>query len=359
MIIPFLLTGAYTALIATYVIGWLRTKPFEQKELTSEKLSTLAVIVCCRNEEERLPALLDSLKHQISDADEVIFANDHSTDGTQALLEGFCSNYSNTNTFNTLAEGKKNALQEAIGRTESQLIFCTDADCILPQNYLQLIKNYFYAQPCDLLIGPVKLHFSTPLTAIQATEFSSLIAATAGAALINKPIMCNGANLTFTRQCWEEAKNHLQQEELSGDDIFLLHHIKKNRGKIGYLKHADAFVSTQAEPSFSSFFNQRKRWTSKSRAYTDRQTIIAAIIVLSMAIGLVVYALLAIFCSLWIPFLLMLGIKFIVDTLLLIPFLIFSKQQELILYLIPTALIYPFYIAYTALVGLFGSFKWR
>jgi hypothetical protein len=53
------------------------------------------------------------------------------------------------------------------------------------------------------------------------------------------------------------------------------------------------------------------------------------------------------------------GIKLLFDSALLVPFFLFSGQKQILPYIIPTALIYPPYIVYTALSSLFSSFVWK
>ncbi|MDR1591335.1 MAG: glycosyltransferase [Prevotellaceae bacterium] len=358
IVFAYIIIGLYAVFVLVCAGAWRRRKPFTATPRT--KLPSLAVVVCCRNEQERIPALLQSLSGQIMQAQEVIFANDHSTDRTEELLTNFAANYQHVKLFNCTGLGKKNALREAIERTGSNLIFCTDADCILPQNHLAIIKNYMAAHQCGLLIGGVKLAHSDKLfERLQAAEFASLIAATAGAAMAAMPIMCNGANLTFTRAVWQAGKEHLNDDELSGDDVFLLHHAKRST-KIDFLKAPDAFVTTTASTSLLSFFEQRKRWSSKSRAYADPQTVTVAGLVFLVAALQVGFGFAAIFLpTLWTVTVLMFCLKFLTDCLLLVPFLRFSKQEKLIPLLLPVALLYPFYIILTAIAGLFGQVRWR
>ena len=41
--------------------------------------------------------------------------------------------------------------------------------------------------------------------------------------------MCNGANLSFTREAYTDTFDNLHEEIASGDDIFLLHSLKKDK----------------------------------------------------------------------------------------------------------------------------------
>ena len=170
------------------------------------------------------------------------------------------------------------------------------------------------------------------------------------------PIMCNGANLAFSRRIWDKAQNRLVDTEASGDDIFLLHYIKKMKGKIVYFNNMNGFVETLAADTLHTFYNQRKRWTSKSRSYTDVQTIFVALLVALTSIAMVISMIATIFDS---KFILLWLIKLVIDSALLIPFLLFSQQKYLICYIPFLSVIYPFYIIMTVFGGLFGKFRWK
>jgi hypothetical protein len=58
------------------------------------------------------------------------------------------------------------------------------------------------------------------------------------------------------KSTYEEFKENLKFEEVSGDDVFLLHAVKtKYPNDIHYLKSENAIVKTFAENSFKNFFN--------------------------------------------------------------------------------------------------------
>jgi cellulose synthase/poly-beta-1,6-N-acetylglucosamine synthase-like glycosyltransferase len=349
----------YIIFILICVIFWLKTKNFQPKE--SSKSVSLSLVVCCRNEEENLPFLLPSIETQIADIKQIIFINDNSTDKTLEILEQFSQKSPKIIVCSAEGEGKKNALRKAIQLSDNEYVFCTDADCILPKNYFSLLKNFLANNQPDLMIGGVRLKcLNGGKNAFQALEFASLQASAAGAALAGMPIMCNGANLAFRREMGQNAQNHLVDDEISGDDVFLLHFVKKINGKIFYLKTPNSFVQTLPAKSFGEFCSQRKRWASKSRSYTDWQTILTALAVFFVNLEIILLAILSIF----IPFIRLIFfavffVKLLIDSILLMPFLKFSKQIKLIPLIPILAVIYPFYVVFTAIFGIFGNFSWK
>jgi len=185
-----------------------------------------------------------------------------------------------------------------------------------------------------------------------------LIGSGAGAIGINRAIMCNAANLLFEKQLFTNCSlnNHLA----SGDDIFLMLYAKLiDREGIHFIKSRNAIVESESVKTVSSFFNQRKRWTSKSKAYRDFDIIFTAILV-TIANTLLGIAIIYSFVRIDILDLIVLfSIKSVADFILLFSVTTFFKSRKLMFYFIPLQIIYPFYIIATVLFGLIGNFSWK
>ena len=61
---------------------------------------------------------------------------------------------------------------------------------------------------------------------LQSLEFLSLIGSGAAAIARGKSIFCNGANLAYRKSIFLEL-NAFDNNTVSGDDVFLMHHIKQ------------------------------------------------------------------------------------------------------------------------------------
>lgn len=346
-------------MIVALAIGWLKTPTFKPKKIVQREL--ISLIICCKNEAENLHELLRSIEQQTSPNFEVLFANDHSTDETKELLTTFCAQFPQAKTFDTLGHGKKNALREAISLAKGSVIAGTDADCVLLPNHLQVISDYFAENKPDLLLGGIKMKYNNTLfQKLQALEFASLIASAAGACGLNHPIMANGANIAFTKETWSRHSQELHDEEASGDDMFLMMAVKKSGGKIDFLKNPEAIVETKPQTTLTSFVNQRIRWSSKTKSYSDWETILVASLIftssiLFLALFIGGFWLKTLFYTLVITF----SAKWVSDSAFLALFLPFSNQKRLIPHTLTLSLIYPVYIAYSATVGIFGKFTWK
>ena len=327
---------------------------FSIKEKDAEPTFSLSVIVCARNEEKNLPDLLHAIEQQSYKNFELIVVNDHSSDETESIIHSFTTKNPNFRLVNATGEGKKNALKEGIATSSGKIIVQTDADCIPTEKWLETIAVYVMKNDSDLVIGPVKMNFSSAFEEMQALEFMSLVASGAGAAGIGMPIMCNGANLIYKRSVWEEAVHAQHEEFVSGDDMFLLLSAKKSKKKITFLKSVETIVTTKAETSVSGFLRQRRRWASKSAGYRDFSVLFTAFAVFGLAVLFFILLLtgnfkLLLFVFLW---------KGLIDFFFLSGTAPFFGLQKCLKWVFPVAAIYPFYIVWSVFTGIFGKTKW-
>jgi len=343
----------YFILIGVFFVGWVRIPDFEPKGEDFAPVC-ISVVVACKNEELHLPQLLASLVRQSYVNFELILVNDHSTDRTGELMTNVLGFNMPVICVQAAGHGKKNALREGIIRAKGDIIVTTDADCIPTTTWIETIVRFQAFSPSDLIICPVGMTVdSSVFSRLQAIEFTSLIASGAGAAGSGMPILCNGANLAFTRDAWLRSQGDLHENEQSGDDIFLLQSIKKRGGVIRFLKSESAFVTTSSSKTGKEFFAQRRRWASKSPAYTDWQIIATACVVFVMSVLLFFLFVLSVFGIVcWSLFLFVFIFKYMLDALFLTlvrPF--FQLHQVWILSLI-LSVFYPVYISSVALSAL-------
>ena len=306
--------------------------------------SQLSIIIACRNEINNLPNLLESIENQTFKPDEVIFVDDNSTDETYNFLINYSKKYNNIKVIKNSGKGKKSALIEAAKIATSKYLIFTDADCYLNNNHCELALQYLNKNNSDMLLGSVDIIDEKGIfNIIEKIEFSSLQAITAYTALLNNPIMCNGANLIIKRNIYIQYIDKINKNIASGDDMFMLHALKKSKAKINYLYDSNYIVKTKGTNSFKKFIIQRTRWASKSINYKDFTTILVAFsvaiinILLLIFIFLIPYFILPIFL-----------IIFIIENIIMLHYLFKYKQHKILKYypiFFPLmSLFYPLYI---------------
>ncbi len=373
------LFAAYSGLIIYYGSCWRRI-PNSKFKIQNSKFK-ISIIIPARNEEQNIKACLDSILQQNYPADffEVIVVDDHSTDNTAAIVLCYetgniklisLKDFTNGEQINSY---KKKAIETAIDKSTGELIISTDADCIVPPNWLQIIANFYQQTDASFIVMPVKfIHKNNWLNIFQSLDFMTLQGIT-GAAVHNKMLsMCNGANLAYRKKSFEAVDGFKGIDGIaSGDDMLLMHKIfEREPDKVLYLKSPEVIVQTQAMPTVKDFFNQRIRWASKADQYKDKRIFWVLLLVYLVNLLLIILPLFAWFYniqysifnfqfSMFAFWVLLLLSKTITELFFLFPVANFFGNKRL-LWFFPLA--QPFHIFYTVIagwLGKFGNYQWK
>ncbi|TVQ87797.1 MAG: glycosyltransferase [Bacteroidetes bacterium] len=356
----------YCIIIIGFTAGWFRKVKNENKDLVN--IPFLSVIVAFRNEEANLGNLISHLKAQDypSNKHEIIFSDDFSQDSSIEIIE---KEIQGSEYFRLIKPGngdkpgKKAALLRAMNMTRGEIIITTDADCFMGKHWLQTIAREFQNNEIKLILGPVDIIANeTVFSHFQSLEFMSLTGSAAGSAKIGKPVLANAANLAFRKNAFEEIKSKIDGVHLSsGDDIFLLHAIKKEFPKgVKFLMKKEAVVYTHPLKSIGEFYRQRMRWSAKATSFKDLFTLITGAVVAGLNIFLVAGFFMAFFFpAITQPLLLIWIAKVLIDLPLITGVAIFLKKVRLLGLYIPLQLIYPFYVSSTLLLAALIKSSWK
>jgi len=335
------------------------------KEKSHKKVS---VLIAAKNEEQNILKSLQSLANQSFEKSniEIIVIDDNSTDVTFDVVADFIKTNPELNIRLVKAEGcgKKQAISQALHLAENEIVMVTDADCELPQRWIETTVGFMIENDLKMVLGPVLLTpCNTFFEKIQVLEHLSLIASTAGAAAIRMPVMCNGANMAYDREsALEVEKYRTDMNVASGDDVFLMEQFVKHFGSrsVKFLMDENAIVKTQSMPDLRAFFRQRRRWVSKTKAYTSWKIIATALIVLMFNMSIVALFIGGFFHpAFFLVFALFTLMKFMVDFPILRKITNFMKQQKLMRWAFPLEFVYPFYVVFTAFSGIFSKVRWK
>ncbi len=329
---------------------WLRLRKVKRFYPSGTGTDRLTVVVPCRNESANIINLLNSLQSQDLDPShfEIIFADDGSTDGTCHVIRSFAEEQSllNIRILNAAGRGKKAAISTAVSAASNDLMVTTDADCTMGPQWLRTISEFSSRCSPDMIIGQVRLAGSSGFwSGIQKLEFLSLQGVTAGTVMGNSPAMCNGANLAFRKEAWLRNARNLRQDVPSGDDVFLLHSLKKEGARISWLGSPESMVTASAAGSPGAFLRQRKRWISKARFYRDLFTITLGIVTFVTILAQISTLLAGFFNpGFWLVCASVIIVKSIPDFLILHRTASGYGELHLMKWFIPAQLIYPFYV---------------
>ncbi|MCK9207638.1 MAG: glycosyltransferase [Salinivirgaceae bacterium] len=353
----------YAVVIFFVTKGWTRLKHFQAS--AHDTHTKVSIIVPFRNESEHLTHCLDSLINQsfpVSDL-EIILVDDLSSDDSKEIAQECSRQNPHVVYLRNQNPGKKGALEYGILYSKGELLVTVDADSEYPLNWLHTLVQYYEMHHADLIIGSMQLKTGTSwFQKFQALEYISLMGTTAGAAGINRPVMCNGANLAFKKEVYQRFSDPFKREYISGDDVFLLHQFKRtDPSKIHYLKSPETVVLTNGADNLKAFLKQRFRWASKAPGYRDFDTLFIAGVVLGVAFSLILTMLLAFFNIQYVMlFLCLFSIKTMVDLWFFTHVLhFFGKLSSLLMYLPFFELAHALYVLVASVSVLFPIVRWN
>ena len=265
----FVVAFAYYFLLNKYRKLWIALKI--HGELKQE--FSVTVLVPFRNEEANLPKLLGSFNNLNLRNLEIqfCFIDDHSTDQSAEIVANFLEKNKGQLVSLIQEQGKKAAIALGWQNIFTEVIVQTDADCEVPENWLQYLLISFQDEEVNLVSGPVQFYNEYGfLKKMAALDFAGLIAIGAAHIRWQKAMICNGANLAYRSEVIKQAD--LKTSKASGEDVFLMESVVRNFGveSIAFCKQQDAIVKTLGPQSFKEFWNQRLRWASKNGDYANK-----------------------------------------------------------------------------------------
>jgi cellulose synthase/poly-beta-1,6-N-acetylglucosamine synthase-like glycosyltransferase len=356
----FVILIIYVISISLLIYGFIRIKKYQKTNL--EPQTSFTIIVPFRNEAENLPKLLNSFSklNYPNNLFEVILADDSSYEKFQ--VSGFRFQVSVIDNIRISNSPKKDAITTAMQHVKTNWVITTDADCVVPENWLLTFDNYIQENNVSMLAGAVSYECKNSfLHHFQQLDLTSLQGATIGSFGIKKAFMCNGANFAYTKSLFEKLNGFEGNNKIaSGDDVFLLQKAANLfPAEVHYLKAKEAIVITKPTQDWKSLFHQRIRWAAKTSSY---QSIFGKYLGLIVFLGNLSFVLGFMFLifRIWpLPFLILfVAVKFSIDFMLLYitnQFLTKTRLRHLIL----SSLFYPFFSATVALYSLFGSYEWK
>jgi len=371
LLIAALLMVGYMLLLFHYRKSWQSIPDFIYRETINNTF--ISVIVAARNEEKNIGKLIAAIKKQNypSHLFELIIVDDHSTDKTAEVIKPFLSNQIRLIPLQladkvTVAY-KKAAINFGIKNSKGDLIITTDADCIMSENWLSTIASFYEQFYPKMIVMPVVIKNNHSFLGLfQTLDFMSLQGITGAA--VHKKIhgMCNGANLAYTRNVFDEVNGFEGIDHIaSGDDMLLMQKIsKKYKNEILFLKSKNVIVETEPETNITGFINQRIRWASKADKYEDK--LLFPILLLVYLINL--FLIVMFFCGMFFNFefsilnfyfFLLLTIKTATELYFLLPVSRFFGYTKLLWWF---PFFQPFHIIYTVIagwLGKFGSYRWK
>jgi cellulose synthase/poly-beta-1,6-N-acetylglucosamine synthase-like glycosyltransferase len=328
----------------------------------------VSVIVAARNEAANIGRCLQALAQQTyaPSSFEIIVIDDGSTDDTPSIMKSYSERYSNIHPCFFSADHsdgqsrKPRAIEKGIELSKGEIILTTDADCLVPPRWIEIMINCF-RDDVVFVAGPVvEREERSFFSRLEGLEFLGLVTTAAGLIGSGRPIICNGANIAYRKKAFA-AVGGFTGDSSSNDDEFLMNKMVHRRiGRVVFAPDPDGVVVTSSANTVATFFRQRLRWANKRGHYEDKtiMAILYALYLFFLSV-VVVAALIPREPRLILPLSLVLVGKAIVDFFTLRSGARLFRQRIPLFHFFVAELLHVPYIVVTAAVGQFISMHWK
>ncbi len=250
--------------------GWRLLRP-----ASGNAQPSVSVVVATHNEAENLQTLLAALQHQSYPKElcEFILIDDRSNDGTHEVLEEWKKRLPlRSLRIDSVPDGvnpKKLALSAGIRQARGEVIVTTDADCVPPPRWLELIMSGF-EKDVGAVIGVSPWYaegkFWSRIIALES--FATTIVSLAGVGH-DRPFLAVGRNFAFRRELFERVGGYDSDMHIfSGDDDLLLQKISAVPSvRVTAVFSNESIVPSRGAENLQAFIRQKRRHISSSKVY--------------------------------------------------------------------------------------------
>lgn len=334
-------------------------KNFSKRTSTVQSpIDDVTVIIPFRNEEANLQLLIKSFANQSVLPKHILFVNDHSSDDSCDIIIDYLEQNSNASLIHLpeSLEGKKEAIRFAIRNVESIYCLTIDADIWFDQHFFE---QMMIQDQVDMQIRPVIMKGESIIGHFAGIEHSFFNA-------LNKllsPIYIlssSGANLLFKKSTFEKLDDFESHRHIaSGDDHYLLRDFQAGKARIKVSDASSDLVFTHATNSFKGYFNQRIRWLGKTKLKATISELFIGLFIITYLIGGFLMMIYFLFNGRIDLFLILLLVRWFIDSILLLNYSIPLKQPFHWWWLPLFQLIYPFLFISVLFGSLFFKPKWK
>ena len=195
----------YLMQVFIFLIGVRRTRD----TLGNHTTPLVSVIIAARNEEDNIRTCLQSVSNQTYPRSlyEIIVVDDDSSDATNHVCQSLSHTIPNliviSTSGGTTSGGKTNALIVGIEESKGELVFITDADCVVPPTWIELtVRRY---EKGIGIVGGLTLQRATgPFEGMQPLDWTYLLGIASAAASLGNPLSTIGNNLSFRRRAYDD-----------------------------------------------------------------------------------------------------------------------------------------------------------
>jgi len=261
--------------IGIYLFRFLPVALHKKKKFDAS-YPPISVVICARNEEERLQKFLPLILQQDYPVYEVVVVNDCSFDNSYDLLKEMATRFKNLKVADIKEvegreHGKKFALTIGIKATSYDTLVLTDADCYPTGNQWlkSMAEGACGGETIVLGYGKYERRPGFLNNMIRFDAFT--IACTyLGMSLRGNTYMGVGRNLSYKRDLFFSVKGFASHIHLaSGDDDLFINQVATSNN-VAIVTHPEAITISLPRESWKSWMMQKKRHLGTAMQYKSK-----------------------------------------------------------------------------------------
>lgn len=206
----------------------------------------ISVVVPAYNEEELIGQCLDALKRQTVKADEIIVVDNNSKDRTEKIAKKY-----GAIVVKEKRQGASYARNAGFNRATGDIILRTDADTVVPKNWIEKIKKNFSDPEIGIVCGGVEYYgkLLNPLSHLLIFWIDDIFGYKA----------ITGPNFGIRRSIWNKIKQevHMDNSKFHEDLDLAIHAQKYGKNLRDYTLMVKS--SSRKFSDLNSFFVQYPR----------------------------------------------------------------------------------------------------
>lgn len=169
----------------------------------TEELPPVSLIVPAHNEEARLRQKINNFQELDYPREllEVVFVSDGSTDGTNEILQGLSEPYIKT-VFVPVWRGKANALNDAVAKTQQNLLVFSDASTLFAPDALRNLVRHFSNPRVGVVCGSLQFQGSAESSYTEGVYWKYETMLRLMEARLGATLGASGAIYALRRECY-------------------------------------------------------------------------------------------------------------------------------------------------------------
>lgn len=280
-ILFYLLCTAVGVQVLYYIFFYSKLAFYREKTKSETVEQPVSVVICARNEAERLVTNLPGvLVQNYKTTHEIVLVNDNSEDESKYLIEELRKSFKNLIPVTLTQEaklivGKKFPLSMGIKSAKFETILLTDADCVPASEFWIQKMQAAYTKDIEIVLGYGAYHkkpglinkiirFETFFSALNYFSF----------ALAGLPYMGVGRNLSYKREVFIRNKGFSSINQLPGGDDDLFINQVANKKNTAIVIDPDAHTLSEPKTTFGGWMKQKYRHYSTSKYYKSKHKIL-------------------------------------------------------------------------------------